>query len=64
MLQIRLVAGADFREIPMENEPLISTFRRVRRFPGVAAFALFSRFSCAYLRARVLLCRESPSVAL
>ena len=28
----------DFREIPMENEPLFSIFRRVRRYPGVAVF--------------------------
>ena len=38
-LAICFVQGVDFREIPMESEPLLSTFRPVRRYPGVAVFS-------------------------
>ena len=47
-LAICLVQKVDFHEIPMENELLFSTFRRVRRYPGVAVFS----------KARMIVCRE------
>ena len=39
-LAIRFVQGVDFREIPMENEPHFSVFRRVRRYDVVAVSRL------------------------
>ena len=39
-LAIRFVEGVDFREIPMENEPLFPVFRRVRRWPRPAVSRL------------------------
>ena len=39
-LAIRFVQGVDFREIPMENEPLFPVFQRVRRYDVVAVSRL------------------------
>ena len=47
-LAICLVQKVDFHEIPMENEPRFSIFRRVRRWPWPVVFS----------KARMIVCRE------
>ena len=66
----RFVQGVDFHEIPMENEALLSIFRRVRRYPGVAVFSearliVFVFFARArYARARSRIAKNTGVQAL